>query len=47
MKTLQGLHLAVLIGGSQSTVNLERIHEDFSRITCDSVDPGGLINGQL
>ena len=21
-------------------VNLERIHKDFARITCDSVDPG-------
>ena len=29
-------------------VNLERIHKDFARITCDSVDPlGGSINGQL
>ena len=28
-------------------VNLERICEDFARITYDSVDPGGLIDGQL
>ena len=30
-------------------VNLERIHKDFVRITCDSVDLGGrgLIDGQL
>ena len=26
--------------GVQSMVNLERICEDFARITCDSVDPG-------
>ena len=43
MKTLQGLPLTVLIlgGGGQLTVNLGRIHEDFARITSDSVDPGG------
>ena len=40
MKTLQGLPLTVLILGGQSTVNLGRIHEDFARITSDSVDPG-------
>ena len=32
-------------GGSQSTVNLGRIHEDFTRIISDSVDPGE--GGQL
>ena len=31
----------------QSTHNLERIHEDFARITSDNVDPGGSIDGQL
>ena len=41
MKTLEGLPLTVLIVGDQSTVNLGRIHEDFGRITSDSVDPGG------
>ena len=36
--------------GSQLTLNLERICEDFVRITSDNVDPGrvgGSINGQL
>ena len=33
--------------GGQLTVNLRRIHEDFARITSDSVDPGVLINSQL
>ena len=47
MKTLQGLPLTVLILGGQSKVNLERIHKNFPRITCDSVDPGGSIDGQL
>ena len=44
MKTLQGLPLTVLIlgWGGQLTVNLERIHKDFARITSDSVDPGGV-----
>ena len=28
-------------------VNLERIHEDFARVTFGSVDLGGAINGQL
>ena len=28
-------------------VNLERICEDFARITSDNVDPGGSIDGQL
>ena len=27
--------------GGQSTVNFGRIHKDFTRITSDSVDPGG------
>ena len=40
MKTLQGLPLAVLILGGQSMVNLERICEDFARVTSDSVDGG-------
>ena len=41
MKTLQGLPQTVLIlGGGQLTVNLGRIHEDFTRITSDSVYPG-------
>ena len=34
--------MTVLILGGQSTVNLERICKDFARITCDSVDPGGV-----
>ena len=25
-------------------VNLERIHKDFARITCNSVDPGGRVH---
>ena len=33
--------------GGQLTVNLERICEDFGRITSDNVDPGGSIDGQL
>ena len=34
--------------GGQSTVNLERIHKDFARITSDNVDlVGGLIDAQL
>ena len=28
-------------------VTLGRIHEDFARITCDNVGPGGSINGHL
>ena len=41
MKTLQGLPLTMLIlVGGQSTVNLERICKDFTRITSDNVDPG-------
>ena len=49
MKTLQGLPVTVLIlgGWGQLMVNLEQICKDFARITCDSVDSGGLINGQL
>ena len=44
MKTLEGLPLTMLILGGQSTLNLERICDDFGRITSDNVDPGG---GQL
>ena len=33
--------------GNQLTINLGRIHEDFGRITSDSVDPEGSINSQL
>ena len=40
MKTLQGLTQTVLIGGV-NRVNLGRIHKDFTKITSDSVDPGG------
>ena len=32
-----------ILGGGQSTVNLERIREDIARITSDNVDPGGSI----
>ena len=39
--------MTVLILGGQLTINLERIHEHFARITCDSVDPGGSIDDQL
>ena len=38
--TLEGLPLTMLILGGQLTVNLERIHDDFGRITSDNVDPG-------
>ena len=41
---LEGLLLTMLILGGQSMVTLERIHNDFGRITSDNVDPGG---GQL
>ena len=41
-KTLQGLPLTMLILGVQSTVNLERIHEDIARITSDNIGPGGV-----
>ena len=41
MKSLQGLsHTMFILGGSQSTVNLGRIHEDFAMITSDSIDLG-------
>ena len=48
-KTLQGLPLTMLIlGGGQSTVNLERICKDIARITSDNVVVvGGVIDGQL
>ena len=32
--------MLILGVGGQSTLNLERIHEDIARITSDSVDPG-------
>ena len=50
VRTLQGLPLTMLIlGGGQSTHNLERIHKDIARITSDNVYPGGggSINTQL
>ena len=41
-KTLEGSPLTMLIlGGGRSTLNLERIHKDFGRITSDNADPGG------
>ena len=46
-KALEGLPLTVLILGALLTVNLGRIHEDCGKITCDSADPGGLIDSQL
>ena len=46
VKTLQGLHLTMLILEGQLTVNLERICEDIARITSDNVDHGGSIDGQ-
>ena len=39
--TLEGSPLTMLMLGGQSMVNLERIHNDFGRITSDNVDPGG------
>ena len=47
MRTLQGLPLTMLILVAWLTHNLERIHEDITRITSDNVDPGGLIKTQL
>ena len=41
MKTLQGLPVTMLVLGGQLMVTLGRIHQDFARITCDNVDPGG------
>ena len=40
--TLEGLPLTMSIQGGQSMVNLERICDDFGRITSDNVDPGGM-----
>ena len=37
----------MFILGGQSTLNLERIHRDFGRITSDNVDPGGVDDTQL
>ena len=31
----------LILGGGRSTLNLERICEDFGRITSDNADPGG------
>ena len=36
--------MTMLILGGQLTVTLGRICEDFVRITCDNVDPGGSVN---
>ena len=54
MKTLQGLPLhlwpVLILGGNQLTVNLERIHKDFARITSAPLTMlilGGLIDSQL
>ena len=44
MKTLEGLPLTVFIPGRVNQVNLGRIHEDWGRISTDSLDPWG---GQL
>ena len=41
IRTLQGLPLTMLILVAWLTHNLERIHEDITRITSDNVDPGG------
>ena len=47
-KTLEGSPLPMLIlGGGQSTLNLERIHKDFGRIPSANADPGGSIDTQL
>ena len=47
-KTLQGLPLTMLIQrGGWSIVSLERIHNDFGRITSDNVDLGGLMMVKL
>ena len=41
--TLEGLPLPMLIlRGGRSTLNLERIHNDFGRITSANADPGGV-----
>ena len=47
--TLEGMPLTMLILGGQSTLNLERICNNFGRIASDNVDPGGwgLIDTQL
>ena len=41
VKTLEGSPLTMLILGGRSTINLERICEDFGRITSDNADLGG------
>ena len=44
MKNLQGLPLTVLILGGWGLINSQLgkdLHEDFARITSDSVDPWG------
>ena len=46
-KTLEGLPLTMLILGGWSTLNLERIHKDFGRITSDNVDQGGQLTLNL
>ena len=46
VRTLQGLPLTMLILGSGSTHNLERI-KDIARITSDNVDLGEVIDTQL
>ena len=41
-KTLEGSPLPMLILGGRLTLNLERIHKDFGRITSANADPGGV-----
>ena len=45
--TLEGSPLTMLILGGKSMVNLEKICDDFGRITSDNVDPGGSIDSHL
>ena len=45
--TLEGLPLTMLILGGQLTVTLERICNDFGRITSDKVDLGGHLGNDL
>ena len=40
VKTMEGSPLTMLILGGRSTLNLERIHEDYGRIASDNADPG-------
>ena len=47
MKTLQGLPVTNVdpgVGGSIDGHLGKDLHEDFARITCDNVDPGGQFN---